>query len=194
MTRLERYMQQLAPAVSIDPVHRRVDEALRTLPASVGGAVRNYLAFADRSVLLWWHIEPYLLDIANFPRREASDAWYQCRLVYRAIYGSEGDKAGYEIVANNVEGGWRKVAHAFAHKMADDFIEQQVGMSASAWWSLLSTPDRHAAADEFLLKWGYLLPGELTEHSAARVRAYLPEYLKRVPEMFQKLQQISLPT
>jgi hypothetical protein len=193
MTRLERFMKQLEPAVSIDPVHRRVDEALRTLPVPARSAVRNYLAFEDRSVLLWWHIEPYLRDIADFPQRNTSDALHQCRIIYRALFGSEGETAAYEMVHNNVEGGWRKLVHAFAHKMADDFIDEQLALSTDQFWNLLSTPGKHAAADEFILKWGFLLPGELTENSAARIRTYLPEYLKRIPEALQRLQQISLP-
>ena len=44
--------------------------------------------------------------------------------------------------------------------------------------------------DEYLKKYGHLLPSELTEGSAARVRANFPKVLAQHPKILQKTRRL----
>jgi len=54
----------------------------------------------------------------------------------------------------------------------------------------LSVEEQLAASTEYLQKYGHLLPSELTEGSAARIRANLPKVLEEHPHLIQRLRQV----
>ena len=55
---------------------------------------------------------------------------------------------------------------------------------------VLSPDERHAACAAYLSRYGHLLPSELTEGYAARVRARFPQLLAEHPRMLQRVNRI----
>jgi hypothetical protein len=58
-----------------------------------------------------------------------------------------------------------------------------------AFWDSLSIPAKLAATDEYLQLAGQLVPGEIAEGSAVRIRANLPKVLIEHPKLLRQLRQ-----
>ena len=77
-----------------------------------------------------------------------------------------------------------------ARSMADQFVENETSARVSRYWDGLSVEQRHEAADQYLSEYGHLLPSELTEGSAARVRANMPKVLQEHLRVMQRIGRI----
>ena len=81
------------------------------------------------------------------------------------------------------------VVKKVAYHLADEMAKTHIHLGVHAFWDSLSVQEKHAAADEFLQRFGHLLPSELTEGGAWRVRASLPAVLERFAGMLRSLSQ-----
>ena len=105
-------------------------------------------------------------------------------------YGSNGEKAAFEMARTGNEGGLYAVLKKMAQTMGEHYAENEVSAKVLFYWNGLTVPEKLAAADEYLGKYGHLLPSELTEGSAGRVRANLPKVLEEHPRLLRRLRGI----
>jgi len=74
--------------------------------------------------------------------------------------------------------------------MAKQFADTEIRATVRHYWDNLSVEEQLAAGEEYLKKYGYLLPSELTEANAVRIRANLPRVLHEHARMMQRLRRI----
>jgi hypothetical protein len=116
-------------------------------------------------------------------------AWGRCVRVLTQEYGPEGDKAAFEIARTGNEGGFYDLAKRFARQLASQCAENEIKARVNSFWHGLSVTEQLDVSSQYLAKYGHLLPSELTEGSAARVRAGFHKVLAEHPHMLQRLRQ-----
>jgi len=105
-------------------------------------------------------------------------------------FGPDGFKAGFEIVRTGKEGGLYRVLKTVADLMTEKYAQNEISARISRYWDSLTLDEKLAAPEEYLRKYGYLLPGELIEGSAARIRAHFLKVLEEHPKMIRRMRQI----
>lgn len=116
--------------------------------------------------------------------------WGRCCQIFARAYGSSGEKVAYEMARTGNEGGLYAVLKKFAYTMAEQYIGDEVSAMVSFYWENLSIDERFSACDEYLDKYGHLLPSEISEDRAVRVRANLPKVLREHPRLMQRLSRV----
>lgn len=117
------------------------------------------------------------------------DFWLGSELL-KGDFGENSDKAAFEIARTGNEEGLRKVLRSLAQSMTKKYADQQIGTLVSYYWSCRTPQELLGDTDEYLRKYGHLLPWELTEGSAARIRGNFPKVLKQHPYMMRRMRQI----
>ena len=108
-------------------------------------------------------------------------------------WGMNGDKAGFELARTGHEGGLLKVLRTTARLMRKEEIERQVETLVGLYYQQRSPQERLDDAQEYIERYGHLLPTELTEGSAARLldSFFRPgKILKEHVEMRRRLKQV----
>jgi hypothetical protein len=94
------------------------------------------------------------------------------------------------MARTGAEGGLFSVLKAIALRMAEEYTENEIHARVSDYWNRLTPDEQLAAGDEYLEKYGHLLPDEMTEGSAARIRVNLPKVLIQHPKTLQKTRRL----
>ncbi|GAG41001.1 unnamed protein product, partial [marine sediment metagenome] len=116
--------------------------------------------------------------------------WGRALSILTKAYGPNGEKAAFEMARTGTEGGLYRVLRETAQTMAAEYAENEVGARINNYWNDLSTDERLAAPDEYLRRFGHLLPSELTEGGAWRVRANFSKVLQEHSRLIQRLSRI----
>jgi hypothetical protein len=74
--------------------------------------------------------------------------------------------------------------------MIQEYAGNEIRVRISHYWHSLSVDEQLAATDEYLEKYGHLLPWELTEGSAARVKADFVKALAEHSKIIKRLRNI----
>ena len=136
------------------------------------------------------HVDSKILCTRRMPDMELDFAWWHYSKVLQKAYGQSGDKAAFEMARTGNEGGLYGVFRRFAETQAEQYAQNEIHGRISRFWEGLSATEKLKAADEYLAEYGHLLPSELTENGAARVKMNFPKALAEHPRMMQRLSRI----
>jgi hypothetical protein len=184
-----RLIAAIHPAKTLDETRRRAEAALNSSEES-RGTITEWDRFRACLSRFLPHLEQHLLRLKQPVSMTAEFAWGRCIPLLVQVYGDSGPQVAFELVRTGLEGGLRGVLAKVAYHVADEYAANEIRAMVWAYWNGLSVNEKLAAADEFLAKYGHLLPGELTEGSAGRVRANLPKVLEEFPKMVRRLGQV----
>ncbi|MCY2928051.1 MAG: hypothetical protein NTV86_00880 [Planctomycetota bacterium] len=188
-SKLDRLIESLHPTRTFDEVRRRADDALNTF--NVGASqMENWDRFRHCLIQFLHHAEIRLLRLSRSCPMGLDFDWGRCCHILMRVYGPNGEKAAFEMARTGNEGGLYAVLRTMAQTMADNYAQDEIEAKVNTYWSYLSVDEKLAAGDEYLAKYGKLLPSELTEGSAARVRANLPKVLEEHPKIIRRLTSV----
>jgi hypothetical protein len=94
------------------------------------------------------------------------------------------------MARTGAEGGIYGVLEAVAGQMIDEYAENEIAAKIAAFWEALSMDEKLAVSQEYLDKFGHLLPYELTSGSAARIRGNFLKVLEEHPRIVKRLRSI----
>ncbi|MBL7223991.1 MAG: hypothetical protein ISS72_09060 [Candidatus Brocadiae bacterium] len=188
-TALERLLDSIDPERTLEEQGRRADRALNAFTSP--SLIEDWDAFRACLVRFVADLDGHLLRLPGGrpPSMGFDFDWGRCTQLLMHAYGHSGEKAAFEMARTGNEGGLRAVLRKMAMTRSEQFVENEVAARANTYWDGLSADERLAAGEEYLAKYGHLLPSELTEGSAARVRANLPRVLQEHPQLMEKLRQ-----
>lgn len=176
-TSLDGLLAAIDPSRTFDETARRMDHAVNTFPASEA-CIQDWSVFARLMTAFFRHAENQLLRIQPTYAGDPAMDWGRCRPVLCGVYGRNGEKTAFEMARTGNEGGLYAVLRAVAEQMAEEYALTEVRARVGHYWQGLSVDEKMAAMEEYLKKWGHLLPSELTEGSAARVKMDFPHVLE----------------
>ena len=188
-TKLDRLLESIDPARTLDQVSARVDEALNSFRVK-SGTIEDWEGFRTVLTEFFRHVENVVLRIRPpfFPNPDFD--WGRCCKLLLKEYGANGEKAAFEMARTGTEQGLYGVLKTVARRMVDDYAGNEIAARVSKFWETLSTDEKLAVSQEYLDKYGHLLPSELTSGSAARIRVNFPRVLEEHTSIVKNLRNI----
>lgn len=189
-TKLDQLLDSIAPHKTIVETFNRANTAINTFPMTRAridqwDQLRHCISEFIR------HVDFYSLRLQQPVRASSEDYWSLfAEQVFRDIYGSSGPKAAFEMSRTGSGGGLYAVLRAVAMHVAEGYAKREIAAKANAYWNGLSMDEQFAACSEYLSKYGSLLPSEMTEGSAARIRADFHKVLERHPWVLKKTHEV----
>lgn len=188
-TKLDTLLESIDPSRNYDDVSTRVDHAINTFPMH-RATIEDWEEYENFIADLYRHVEKTVLKLPQ-PRSEDNEYFFGlCIKFLNKAFGPSGFKAAFEIVRTGKEGGLYQVLKTVANLIGERYAENEIGGRISHYWESLTLDEQLAAPDEYLQKYGHLLPSELTEGSAARLRVNFPKVLEEYPKMIRRMRQI----
>jgi hypothetical protein len=188
-TKLDRLLESIDPARTLDQVSSRADEAVNSFRVQ-SGIIKDWEGFRTVLTEFYRHVENVILRIRSFRSPNPDIDWGCCYQLLIKEYGPNGEKASFELARTGSEQGLYGVLKAIARRMIDDYAGNEIAARISNFWESLSIDEKLAVSKEYLDKYGHLLPSELTSGSAARVRANFLKVLEQHPSIMKRLRKI----
>ena len=185
-TKLDALLSSLNSNTTITETFNRANLAIDTF---IWGKIQitDWDEFISCMARFHYHVQDYVLRLRQkMPLSEVYE-WPRCARVLRNIYGPNGEKAGFELARTGNEGGLNAVLRAIAMHMAEQYSKTEISARVIAYWNSLSVAEQLAAPSEYITKYSKYLPSEMTESSAARIRANFPKLLEHHPHMIHDL-------
>jgi hypothetical protein len=183
---LDNLLDSIHPSRTLDEVSSRVDMAVNSFQVK-SGLVENWDEYKDIFAKFYCHLENSILNLRTPRPLNLDFDWSRCNLLLNKEFGNSGEKTAFEIIRTGVEGGLFSVLRSVARQMAEEYAGREISARITNFWEGLSLDEQLAVSEEYLEKYGHLLPSELTEGSAARIRANFLKVLEEHPRMIQKL-------
>ena len=189
-SKLERLLKDIHPARTIDETYRRADEAVNSFPVPTG-VVKDRHEFRELMTRLFVHIECSVLRIRPPRAMDPDMYWSRCCQMLKRAYGPEGRYVAIQKAISGHEGGLFSVTRDLAAQMAEEYTKNEISARVAHYWNGLTTvEERLAAPEEYLKLNGHLLPSDVTEGGAARLRGFFPRFLEKHPFLMQRLSRI----
>jgi hypothetical protein len=190
MTKLDELLSSIDPDRTVNQVTRRLDEAINSfLPGPA--RIQRYEEFETYLFRFCRFVEATILKLGGGPLSANADMDRgRFMSVLTRAYGDQGLKTAFEIARTGNEGGLYAVLRKLGEALAGRYAANEVAARVGAYWNGLSMAEKLAASDEYLKKYGHLLPSELTESGAGRIRTNLPKVLEEHARMMERLHRI----
>ncbi len=188
-TKLERLLESIDPERVSNETARRADNSINSFYVDEG-LITEWVKFQALMARFLCHVENAVLRLN--PQRSVDfyiDWGRSCQLLVKE-YGPNGEKAAFEISRTGNEGGLYSVLRAVARRLAEHYTQNETSAKISHYWNSLSADEMFDATTEYLEKYGHLLPSELTEGRAVRVRANFMKVLEQHPRLINEFRKI----
>jgi len=186
-----RLLDSIDPRQTLEATERRVDDAINSFPER-RSQIAKWEEFRGYLIRFLRHVEVHVLRLrGGHPcAMDVDFDWGRCSPALLHAFGANGEKAAFEMARTGNGGGLYSVLKRMARELAEQYSEAEIAAKVCHYWDGLSVGERLAASDEYLSQYGHLLPSELTEGSAGRIRANLPAVLREHPRMIARLRRV----
>lgn len=189
MSILERLLEFIHPSKTIEPVLSRVNIAINTFPKG-SISIRSIDDFMMILTRFYCHVEMHVLKIRSSHAPNPIIYWGRCHRILCNEYGPNGITAAMDICLSGAEGGLYAVLKTIAFQLIKNYSNTEITAKVVKFWESLSVEQRFAVIDEYLRKYGRLLPSELKESNAARFRSNFIKVLIEHPYIISELRKI----
>lgn len=188
-TTLDELLNSIHPSRTLDQVDVRADEAVN-LFSMAAATIADWDEFRRCLSRFLAHVENRVLRLASYPAISHDFSWSRCTSLLMKAYGPSGEKAAFEMSRTGVQGGLHAVLRNMALHVAAEYAGNEITARVHTYWNSLSAEEKWAATTEYLAAYGHLLPTDLTEASAARLRANFPRVLEEHPHLLRRLGRV----
>ena len=186
-TKLERLLESIDPTRVFNEKAARVDQAMNSFRIT-SGRIDRWDEFTETMARFYCHVENKILRIDRACSLEMD--WGRCSQLLEKEYGPGGFRAAFEIARTGNEGGLYGLLKAVAGGALDKYVGHEISAQVNHFWDGLSVDEKLSVMDEYLAKYGHLLPSELTEGGAFRIKANFTKVLEKHPLILQRLGRI----
>jgi len=187
-SKLDKLLEDIDPVNTYDVVSSRVDSALISFKINAG-IIDDWNEYEDLLARFFRHTQNKILNIRDFcPKDKAFDLGGSVYILNKE-YGDSGDKAAFELVRTGQRGGIYSVLKKIARHMIEDYAGRMISGGIHGFWDHLSIEEKFEVMDEYLSKHGHLLPSELTEGYAGRIRMNFVKVLEEHPRLIKNIRK-----
>lgn len=188
-TKLDRFLDTIDPSAVLDDTFGRCDDAINSF-AGMPPQICEWSEFRRCLTEFCCHAENVVLGLRNPRSANLEFDWGRCVRLLLDEYGQSGEKAAFEMARTGTEGGLYAVFRTVARAIAEEYSRSEVSSRVNVFMNGLTTDEQLGVSQEYLDKFGHLLPSEMTEGSAARLRANFRSVLEEHPYLVRRLGRI----
>ena len=190
ITKLEALLECIDPGRTLDEAGRGMDIALNSFSVPAAPLVR-WEDFQRCVLRFFRHAEQKILGVGTPFGGSDEFHWGRCLGLLMKAFGRNGEKAAFELTRTGVEGGINRVLREMARAMSEDYGKNWVETQIWNYWNSLSMAEKLAAPDDYLRQFGHVIPSEMAECSAGRIRANFPKFLIEHPGLVRRLRDVA---
>ena len=188
-TKLDKLLQSIDPSRTFDKVSADVDRAVNSF--SVRRAkIEDWEEFHEFLADFFRHIESFVLKLGSKAPPAKSLHLTQCLNILEKKYGSNGWKTAFEMVRTGKNGGLYKIIKIIADQMIENYAQNVISARITYYLQDFTLDERDAEADEYLKKFGHLLPSDFTDANGVRLKVQFPSVLNEHPKIILRMRQI----
>jgi len=188
-TKLDKLLESIDPSRTFDKVFADVDRAVNSFHIRQG-SIDDFEQYENCIASSCRHIETEVLKYGPGVPYEKEFYWSQCSNILNHKFGSDGWKNGFDMVRTGKAGGLYRILKLIADKMAKKYAQDEISARINFYLNDLTTDEQLAAADEYVSKFGHLLPKEWTEGSALRIKTNFYKVLEEHAKIIHRTRQI----
>ncbi len=189
MTGLDDLLRSIDPNNTLEDARRRADEALDSFE-SRKGTIEDWEEFRGFLSRLHCRLNGDILCTKQPLSLNLEMDWHGCREILKKAYGASGDKAAFEMARTGNQGGLYGVMKTLAQGKAEELSDNEIRARVAAYLNRLTAEEEIAAAEEYVAKHGSLLPSEITEKGAIRIKCSFSEVLRQHPGLLAKTRHV----
>ena len=188
-TELTNFLKTIDPEKTLEETEARIDSAFISFQTEPT-VIETFDQYKDILTGFVRHVESKVLKVHPSKTLSTAMYWDICFGLLKREYGPNGgEKAAFEIVRTGLEGGLRSVLKAISKRLAEQYTQREISARVSHFWCPLTTDQKIAVCDEYLKEYGHLLPSELTEHGAVRIKASFQKVLEEHPRLIRRFRE-----
>ena len=115
--------------------------------------------------------------------------WARYSNLVRNGHGPDAWKMNYEKIITGKDGGLYKLLKDVAAMILDDRSGREISARVWRFWESLTNDEKLKTVDEFLQKFGRLLPSEYTGGGGAYLKANFPRVLEKYPQLLMEIRR-----
>ena len=184
-TQLDRLLEDIVQYH--DSYRRQMDEAIRSFSFSAfrfdsWGACEGFME------QFFAHINAHIMD-PTFAGN-ARMGMIVFRQTFEPSYGQYPERAIYERLMHGHEGGLNGFVQETADAVVELFAGRDIVNKVDRYMFSIRLDGIDAAAEEYMEKWGHLLPKDITSQGTIRLAPVLGKFLKQHPRLLHRLRGI----
>ena len=189
-TKLDNLLASIDPEETIVETFNRANEAINTFHLN-SALIEDWKEFKHCMAKFVRYIDGYCLRLTKSVNVSSDYYWLQfAEPALRGIYGSNGQKAAFEMARTGVGGGLYGLLRSIAMHVAEDYAKREIQAKVDSYLEGLTVDEQIEASSEYISKHGHLLPSEMTEASAARIHAEFRKVLEKHPWLLLKIRNV----
>jgi len=185
-TKLDTLLASIRPEKVIVETFNRANEAINTFHVKAA-QIKKWDEYTYCMAEFLRHIDRCSLGLCRPLDASPDYYWALCVKVLCGIYGSNGEKAAFEMARTGKDGGVYGLLRSVAMHVAEGYAKTEIQARVNAYLEDLTVDQQYEASSEYIAKYGRFLPSEMTEASAARIRAEFRKVLEKHPWLLLKI-------
>ena len=187
--KLEQLLATIDPAKTYDQTFARANTAINTFEKN-SAHIENRDEFIECLTEFFCHVEATILKTNHSVYSDSEFHWGRCRDLLCRLYGPNGEKTAFEMARTGNDGGLYAVMKALALRVAEEYAENEISARVTDYWNHLTPNEILAAMEEYVDLYGHLLPSEMTEGGAGRIKANFLKVLNHHPKLLRTLRNV----
>ena len=186
-TRLEELVASIDPSRLFDRVSDAVDSAFNSF--GYDNRIRSFEDYQKYMSEFVQHIEQTILRFKSNDPYDREFFWTRYSNLVNSAQGRDAWKLNYEKILTGKDGGLYQLLKDVAALVLQDRSKQQISNLVWAFWNNLSNDEKLETVDEFLNKFGHILPSEYTGGGGAYLKANFPRFLEKYPQLLMEIRR-----
>lgn len=187
-TELVNFLKTIDPARNLEEVAARIDNAVISFRLD-SAVIKEFGQYKDVLTRFVRHLESEVLKVHPSQTLSSEMYWSRCHRLLKLAYGPNGEKAGLDYVRTGLGGGIYSVLKAISKRLAEEYAQREISARVSWFWRSLTVDEQLAVCDEYIEKYGHLLPADLRENEATRIKANFPKIIQEHPRLVRRFRK-----
>lgn len=186
-TRLEELLESIDPVRTIDQVSAAVDDAFNSFRHN--HPIRSFDDYRKYMSAFVQYIEQIAVNFKSNDPYDQEFFWTRYSNLVTKGHGQDAWKMNYEKIITGKDGGLYKLLKDVAAMILDDRSGREISARVWGFWESLTNKEKLETVDEFLQKFGRLLPSEYTGGGGAYLKMNFPRILEKYPQLLMEIRR-----
>ena len=186
-TRLEELIESIDPSRTIERVSTAVDDAFNSFRNR--NPIRTFEDYREYMSKFVQHVEQIVLKFKSNDPYDKEFFWTRYSNLVKSGHGPDAWKMNYEKILTGKDGGTYKLLKDVAAMILEDRSGREISARVWRFWESLTNDEKLETVNEFLRKFGHMLPSEYTGGGGAYLKMNFPRVLEKYPQLVMEIRR-----